>query len=273
MNIKLDKRDIKYLTIFSVLTLPPVVISVVFHPWLLVFMLVFLIEIYIHSIVSTTLAKVLSVIAISAIFLPIAALILSNSDLEATLVAIIVISFMPSLVVSFFVYYLIDETVDAAINERKYSQHSANFPHLLCEAHQTRTVTAQNLSYKTIKCRVGKKCLSNKSIIFPVKNVVGVIGKRFENYSENENYYIQILDTETEYVDVADYDIIEAYCNTQNPDLDINSAFQRIYFHLYNNLRIVKPIHEIKIKIYGSDGVTRATRNFLKDKFLSVEYL
>jgi hypothetical protein len=177
-------------------------------------------------------------------------------------------------IVTFGFSYKLDKTFkNILLNlkfERKYFQLINNYPNLICQNHVAKVTYVSTIGISRVECRFDGDCHHNGNIIFPVKNIIGVLGDDNLLGVDNENFYINIWNAKDKSCINGDYDIIEIRASDKIKDYDF--IIQNIYSFLYNDLNRIRPVNEIIVRIVGNPLISENSLNLLKEKFKTVEY-
>jgi len=176
-----------------------------------------------------------------------------------------IVMIIPLFVLS--IYFV--QVVQTAENEKEHYDVIHKHPYVLCTEHHTRTKKYTSFVYKGVKCRVGKKCLSQNHII-PAVNLVGLIGVIETGKVIENDYYVTLWDHRYRKIRYGDYDIIEIHESDEVKDYDF--IISKIITFFTNEINRYKPLNRVAIRVIGNPDYDENTKRLLEKHFLKVEY-
>lgn len=167
-------------------------------------------------------------------------------------------------------YFLYTQTLETALNQKKHNEIIGKFPYLICRKHLTRTKEYSTLGYKSVSCRIGKRCLRKADIQHTV-NLVGLIGMIENGKTVSNDYFVTLWDHRYRKIRYGDYDIIEIHESNEMKDYDF--VISKIITFFYNEINRFKPLREVTLRIVGNPPISENTKRMMHKHFLNVEYI
>jgi len=155
-------------------------------------------------------------------------------------------------------------------NEKEHFTLISKYPDLLCRKHHTRTKQSKILGFRKINCRTSWFCFGQRRIR-EVKQLIGLIGKEYERWTFEKNYYVTLWNSKSGKINNGDYDVIEIH--ESNSIEDYNAVINKVIDFQYNEINRYEPISEVVVKIIGHPQISESTKRRLEEHFLKVEYL
>lgn len=170
----------------------------------------------------------------------------------------------------FFLYVYFIQVTETAKSEKDHYLIIQKAPYLICKMHHTRTIDYSILGYKSVKCRVHKKCLKHNDIVMAVR-LVGLIGVLESGKQQDGDYFVTLWEHRLRKIRYGDYDVIEIHENEEIKDYDF--VISKLITFFDNEIDRYKPLNEVVIKIVGNPLISENTMRLMANHFLKVEYL